>query len=154
MLQKLVKNLETLVGDTKSPIYIEFLKYLMVTHLLLLKNECVKNNLHNVNAKLCTSLLRYCKDIRADKAFLDAGDANRKINSNDLAFMFFNRYIDLWDAIQDPDGNMIQENTDFEGTDIPIPYEIPLPEKNLLSESERDQIRDWVLQVNMDGEVG
>ena len=71
-----------------------------------------------------------------------------------MAFIFFNRYIDLWDAIQDPDGNMIQENTDFEGTDIPVPYEIPLPEKNLLGEPERDQIRDWVLQINMDGGVG
>ena len=138
MLQKLVKNLEGLVNDKNSPILIEFQQYLMVTHLLLLKGECVKNNLNNVNAKLCTSLLRYCKDIRADKAFLDAGDANRKVNSNEMAFIFFNRYIDLWDAIQDPDGNMIQENTDFEGTDIPVPYEIPLPEKNLLSENERD----------------
>lgn len=138
MLQKLVKNLEGLVNDKNSPILIEFHQYLMVTHLLLLKGECTKNNLHNVNAKLCTSLLRYCKDIRADKAFLDAGDANRKVNSNEMAFIFFNRYIDLWDAIQDPDGNMIQENTDFEGTDIPVPYEIPLPEKNLLSENERD----------------
>jgi len=154
MLQKLVKNLEAVVGDKNSPIYIEFHKFLVVTHLLLLKGECVKNNLHNVNAKLCTSLLRYCKDIRADKAFLDAGDANRKINQNDMAFIFFNRYIDLWDAIQDPDGNMIQENTDFEGTDIPVPYEIPLPEKNVLGETERDQIRDWVLQINMDGGVG
>ena len=154
MLQKLVKNLEALVGDKNSPILVEFHQYLMVTHLLLLKGECVRNNLHSVNAKLCTSLLRYCKDIRADKAFLDAGDANRKVNQNEMAFIFFNRYIDLWDAIQDPDGNMIQENTDFEGTDIPVPYEIPLPEKNLLSESERDQIRDWVLQINMDGGLG
>jgi len=154
MLQKLIKNLEGLVGDKNSPIYIEFHKYLMVCHLLLLKGVCTQNNLNNISAKLATSLLRYCKDIRADKAFLDAGDANRKVDSNDLAFIFFNRYIDLWDAIQDPDGAMIQENTDFEGTDIPVPYEIPLPEKNLLSEGERDQIRDWVLQVNMDGGVG
>jgi len=49
---------------------------------------------------------------------------------------------------------MISENTDFEGTDIPIPYEIPLPEKNMLQEGERDQIRDWVLEINMDGNVG
>lgn len=154
MLQKLVKNLEGVVGDKNSPIYVEFHKYLMVCHLLLLKGTCAQHNLNNISAKLATSLLRYCKDIRADKAFLDAGDANRKIESNDMAFIFFNRYIDLWDAIQDPDGNMIQENTDFEGTDIPVPYEIPLPEKNLLSEGERDQIRDWVLQVNMDGGVG
>lgn len=37
MLQKLVKNLESVVGDKNSPIYVEFHKYLMVTHLLLLK---------------------------------------------------------------------------------------------------------------------
>jgi len=122
--------------------------------LLLLKSTCAQNNLNRVNAKLSTSLLRYCKDIRADKAFLDAGNSNRACNQNDLAFIFFNRYIDLWDAIVDPEANMISENTDFEGTDIPIPYEIPLPEKNMLSEAERDQIRDWVLEINMDGGVG
>jgi len=154
MLQKLVKNLETMIGDKKNPIFIEFQKFLMVTHLLLLKSEAARNNLDRVSAKLCTSLLRYCKDIRADKAFYDAGEANRKLNQNDAAFIFFNRYIDLYDAIEDPENNGISENTDFEGTDIPSPYDISLPEKNLLSEGERDQIRDWVLQINMDGGVG
>lgn len=138
MLQKLVKNLEGFQVDKSSPIYQEFFRFLTISHLLLLKSECARNNLDQVSARLCTSMLRYCKDIRADKAFLDAGEANKKIGSNDMAFIFFNRYIDLWDAIVDPDGNMIQENTDFEGTDIPVPYEIPLPEKNLLSEPERD----------------
>lgn len=114
------------------------MRYLMVTHLLLLKSESGKHGLGRVNARLCTSLLRYCKDIRADRAFLDAGQSNRAVNQNDMAFIFFNRYIDLWDAILDPETNMISENTEFEGTDIPVPYEIPLPEKNLLSETERD----------------
>ena len=80
MLQKLVKNLEAAIGDRNSPVFIEFLRFLMITHLLLLKTECAKNNLNRVNAKLCTSLLRYCKDIRADKAFLDAGNACRSVN--------------------------------------------------------------------------
>lgn len=154
MLQKLVKNLEAAVGDKNSPIYQEFMRYLMVANLLLLKGECARNNLNRVSAKLCTSLLRYCKDIRADRAFLDAGQANRAVNQNEMAIIFLNRYIDLWDAIVDPETNMISENTEFEGTDIPVPYEIPLPEKNLLSEAERDQIRDWVLQINMDGDAG
>lgn len=154
MLQKLVKNLETAVGDRNSPVYQEFLRYLTITHLLLLKSECTRNNLNRVTAKLATSLLRYCKDIRADKAFLDAGNACRAVNQNDMAFIFFNRYIDLWDLIVDPDANMIPESGEFEGTDIPAPYDIPLPEKNLLSEADRDQIRDWVLQINMDGGVG
>jgi intraflagellar transport protein 172 len=71
-----------------------------------------------------------------------------------MAFIFFNRYIDLYDAIEDPDANTIQENTDFENSDIPSPYEISLPEKNLMPSHERDRIRDWVLEINMDGNVG
>merc|ERR1719215_1753684 len=30
-------------------------------------------------------------------------EANRSVNQNDMAFIFFNRYIDLWDAIVDPE---------------------------------------------------
>ena len=40
MLQKLVKNLEEAIGDKNSPVYTEFLRYLTITHLLLLKSEC------------------------------------------------------------------------------------------------------------------
>jgi intraflagellar transport protein 172 len=154
MLQKLIKNLEEMVGDRSNPIFVEFMKYLMVTHLLLLKSEAQRNRLDRVSAKLCTSLLRYCKDIRADKAFMEAGDANRKIQQNDMAFIFLNRYIDLYDAIEDPENNPISDNADFEGTDIPSPYDISLPEKNLIGENDRDKIRDWVLQINMEGDVG
>ena len=39
MLQKLVKNLEKTIGDRSNPILAEFMKFLMVTHLLLLKSE-------------------------------------------------------------------------------------------------------------------
>ncbi len=154
MLQKLVKNLEKTIGDRNSPIFAEFMKYLMVTHLLLLKSEAQKNKLDRVAAKLCTSLLRYCREIRSDKAFLEAGEANRKIKNYDMVFIFFNRYIDLYDAIEDPDNNGITDNQEFEETDIPSPYDIALPEKNMLSPQERDKIRDWVLEINMDGNVG
>ena len=40
MLQKLIKNLEQNIGDKSNSIFQEFMKYLMVTHLLLLKTEC------------------------------------------------------------------------------------------------------------------
>lgn len=148
MLQKLVQNLEQ---GAKNTHYHEFHKYLMVVHLLLLKGECTRKQLPRVAAALATSLLRYSKDIRADQAFLDAGNANRRSGANDMAYIFFNRYIDLYDAIEDPENNGISDNQDFEETDIPSPYEIALPEKNLLSATERDEIRDWVLEVNMDG---
>ena len=39
MLQKLVKNLDLMVQEKSNPVYAEFMKFLMVTHLLLLKGE-------------------------------------------------------------------------------------------------------------------
>ena len=147
-------NLKEAVGDPNNAIYIEFYRYMMVTHLLLLKDEVAKNRLDRVQARLCTSLLRYSKDIRADKAFLDAGQANKKISNNDMAVIFLNRYIDLYDAIEDPETNGITENAEFEETDIPSPYDISLPEKNMMSADQRQAILDWVLEINMDGNVG
>jgi intraflagellar transport protein 172 len=119
-----------------------------------MKQECTQHGLTAVQAKLCASLLRYTKEIRADKAYFDAGSACRKATLNDSAFIYFNRYIDLYDAIDDPDNAGGIDNTEFENTDIPSPFEIPLPEKNIISPEERDLIRDWVLEINMDGSVG
>merc|ERR1712127_822391 len=148
MLQKLVKNLEQTIGDRGNPVFAEFMKFLMVTHLLLLKTEAQRSRLDRVTARLCTSLLRYCKEIRSDKAFFDAGEANKKNKSYDMAFIFLNRYIDLYDAIEDPDNNGITNNDEFEETDIPSPYDIALPEKNFLSAAERQKILDWILEIN------
>lgn len=138
MLQKLVKNLEQTVGDRNNPVFAEFMKFLMVTHLLLLKGEAQKHRLDKCCSKISTSLLRYCKEIRSDKAFHDAGEANKKAGNYDMAFIFLNRYIDLYDAIEDPENNGITDNAEFEETDIPSPYDIALPEKNFLSSQDRD----------------
>lgn len=70
-----------------------------------------------------------------------------------MAFMFYNRYLDLYDAIEDPEGAGITDNSDFSETDIPSPYDIPLPEKNIVSVDDRDSIRDWVLNINMNNSV-
>jgi len=78
MLQKLIKSLEETVGDRRNPVFAEFMKFLTITHLLLLKEETQRLGLDQITAKICVSLLRYCKDIRADKAFYDAGEACRK----------------------------------------------------------------------------
>lgn len=86
-----------------------------------MKMDCQKHNLSGVNAKLTASLLRYTKEIRADKAYHDAGEANRNANLNEAAFIYFNRYIDLYDAIDDMDNAPGFDNEPFEDTDIPLP---------------------------------
>jgi len=30
-------------------------------------------------------------------------------------------------------------------SDIPSPYDVPLPEKNFISEKDKEEIRDWCL---------
>jgi len=149
----LIETLEVQV-DRNNPIFIEFFRYLVITHLQLMKSDCQKHNLTGVQAKLTSCLLRYTKEIRADKAYHDAGSACRAAGLNDAAFIYFNRYIDLYDVIDDPDNAGGLDNTAFENTDIPSPFEIPLPEKNIINSGERDQIRDWVLEIKVDDSVG
>jgi intraflagellar transport protein 172 len=54
----------------------------------------------------------------------------KKLKWDNMAFMFLNRYIDLADAIDDENGDML-DNADFVNTDIP--FEINLPPKKYLS---------------------
>lgn len=93
------------------------------------------------------ALLRYCDLIRLDKLYYDAGMACKNTNVG-MAFTLLNRYLDIFEVIDDPDSNNLGDNTDFETTDIPSPYDVPLPEQNLISENERESIRDWLLQIS------
>lgn len=65
MLKRLCENLELQV-DPNSPIFQEFNRYLLITHLLLQKQEANKAGLKALHYKLCVSLLRYTADIRVD----------------------------------------------------------------------------------------
>ena len=148
MLQKLCENLELQV-DPSSNIYQEFNRYMLITHLVLMKGEARAGNMKNLYYRLCVSLLRYTLEIRVDQAFHDAGQAARAIGQDEMGFILLNRYLDLYDAIDDPDSASL-DNTQFEGTDIPSPYDVPLPEKNFLPADQKEEIGDWVLQMNMD----
>ena len=45
-----------------------------------------------------------------------------------VAFVCFNRYLDIADAIEDG-VNMLPDNAEFEGTEVP--FRVKLPKKNL-----------------------
>ena len=77
-------------------------------------------------AKLSTSLLRYTDIIPADKAFYEAGMHCKSVGWENMAFVFFNRFLDLSEAIEEGSTDMI-DNSDF--TDTDIPFEVPLPEQ-------------------------
>ena len=53
------------------------------------------SELRPLAAKLAMSLLRYTTDLPCDKFFYLAGKACQKLKLNNMAFVFFDRYLDL-----------------------------------------------------------
>ena len=67
-----------------------------------------------------------------------------------MAFVFLNRYLDLYDAIEEGSLDML-DHSDFAETDIP--YEVPLPEHPHIAPDEHESVKEWVLAVSMDQKV-
>jgi len=106
----------------------------MVSHLLNLKNIYEKKDMTLLYAKISVAILRYCDLVRLDKLYYEAGVACQKQNYQSLAFMFLNRYLDIYEVIEDPDNNTLGDNADYANTDIPSPYDVLRPEKNFVSQ--------------------
>ncbi|KAI9137410.1 hypothetical protein BKA69DRAFT_1032603 [Paraphysoderma sedebokerense] len=142
MLKKYISN-----NGNSSP---EIRLYLLIAHFLTLKMTCeTKQDLIPFATKLTISLLRYTHIIPADNAFYEAGRLSKNAGMENMAFVCFNRFIDLSDAIEDGDTSML-ENNEFENTDIPTDVclpKVPFPEKL------REEIRDWILSVSLDKKV-
>lgn len=145
MMFKLVQNLHE--ADAPSASVTEFERFAMIAHLNCLKEQAKLNQLPQLVAKICTSLIRYAGDVPADKAYYEAGVACKEVNATNMAFVFLNRYLDLAEALEEGDATIL-ENADFENTDVP--YDIPLPKRQYLDEDRRESVRSWVLQSSLD----
>ena len=135
-------------NEPGSPTLQEFHKYLLIAHLVNLKFLYESRpGAQNLHQKITVSLLRYCEFIRLDKVFYEAGMSCQKSNDLGLASVLLNRFLDIADIIDDPDNNNLPEDDEFRITDIPSPYDVNMPMKNMISESENEKIKDWLLQV-------
>lgn len=63
--------------------------------------------------------------------------------------MLLNRYLDINEIIEDPDNNNLPEDDEFAISDIPSPYNVNMPMKNMITEAEKEKIKDWLLEVSM-----
>lgn len=66
-----------------------------------------------------------------------------------MASVLLNRYLDINEIIEDPDNNNIPEDDEFKITDIPSLYDVNMPMKNFVSEAEKENIKDWLLNVTI-----
>lgn len=131
----------------------EFLKALMAAHYQSLRQRLRERNVApELVAKMSVSLCRYCAEFPVDLAFYDAGIDCKNAGMINMSFFFLNRFLDIADAIDDPENAAI-DNTDFMDTDIPSPYDLDLPEQNHISSDKVEEIRDWVLGWSMDQSV-
>lgn len=118
--------------------------------LLSEQQSPVVDHLKILQLKLSIAMLRYIEPLRPDKAFYEAGIACKLWGGTDyekMAFLFLNQYLDITDAIDENDPNLV-DNGVYEGTDIPTNY--ALPNEKYLSNTEQDEVKEWVLAISVD----
>ena len=151
MLHELTENIAKEASQEALHAQDDFNLLLLISHYLATRSACqTQKALQEMAAKLSVSLLRHSDVIPADKAFYEAGVHSREVGWNNMAFVFLNRYLDLYEAIEEGSLDML-DNSDFIDTDIP--FEVPLPESPHLSSQDHEEVKEWVLAVSMDQKV-
>jgi len=148
----LVKVIGALRAAGEAPAVVdEFERIVWVATLAAAKAISAQQGLKQTALKLAIALLKYVADVPADKAFYDAGMACKAGGKLNIAFVLLNRYLDITEAIEEGDQHAGLDNTDFAGTDVP--FEFVIPEKNYLTDSAREKVRDFVLELSMNSSV-
>ena len=151
MFHELVENISKDTSPDSQNAEGDFKLLLLISHYLATRSACqTQKALQEMAAKLSVSLLRHSDVIPADKAFYEAGVHSREVGWSNMAFVFLNRYLDLYEAIEEGSLDML-DNSDFLDTDIP--FEVPLPESPHLSLQDHEEVKEWVLAVSMDQKV-
>ncbi|KAI8903741.1 hypothetical protein EDD86DRAFT_195465 [Gorgonomyces haynaldii] len=137
-------------NTTQQKLLEHFGVYAQIAHLMHVRNQCAKKkDLVVFAAKLSVALLRYTKTIPADVAFMEAGQYCKNAGMNNMAFVCWNRFLDLCEAMEEGDTSML-ENIDFQDTDVPFDLMLSNQPVDL---QKREEIRDWVLQISLDQKV-
>eukprot|EP00983_Pelagomonas_calceolata_P073761 1152272-Pelagomonas_calceolata.AAC.3 len=88
------------------PVFLPSRRYYLAAHYTALANAAKGAELKDVAAQQLTSALRYCGIVPADKAFFEAGIAWKEAGQLSMAFVMLNRYLDLCDAMDEPDSTI------------------------------------------------
>jgi len=139
--------------EDRSPAAVEFHKCLLAAHYQTVRGRLREGQKGpELISRISVALCRYCSEFPVDRAFHEAGIDCKNAGMINMAFFFLNRFLDIADAIDDPDNAAI-DNTDFMDTDIPSPYDLDLPETAHVTGAQVEEIRDWVLGWSMDQSV-
>ncbi|KNC55624.1 intraflagellar transporter 172 [Thecamonas trahens ATCC 50062] len=115
-------------------------QYLLLAHLL-------KGDASQLLVRLSFALLRYAHVLPADRLFYEAGAAAIKAGSVASAFVAWNRFVDIADAMRD--GELVGD-TLFDETDVPRDLFIPEESAAFVPHAEVERIRNWVIEKGME----
>lgn len=146
VLLGLLKNVDLASQEGRK-----FERVLQAAHYSALKSASKEfSPLSGVTTKAAISLLRYSDILPADLCYYEAGLEARSSGLNSEAFVFLNHFLDLEECIEEGDGGLLDVD-DLKATDFPV--EVPLPTKLNLTNSQREEVREWVLAVSMDQKI-
>jgi len=149
MLHKVVIGLRQSGDDSLTA---EFERLLWITQLTAAKAVAEARRSSEALRKISVALLRYIREIPADMAFYEAGMACKGHGDLNMAFVFLNRFLDISEAVEEHDTTSTTlDNSDFADTEIP--FDFPLPEKQHLTDADREKVRDFVLELSMNDKV-
>lgn len=142
-LLNLTKNIEGSV-----PNEIKFQRLLRAAHYSAVKLACQQyKSLSNLSVKLSISLLRYTDILLADRCYYETGIETKKAGLLSEAFVFLNHFLDLEECIQEGDGSILDID-DLRITDFPL--EVPLPVSLSITNTDREEVKEWILAISMD----
>jgi len=122
-------------------------KYLRVVHLSALRRKCEELKLKDLVAHQCVALLRHTELLPVDVAFYHAGQKCKEEERMEMAFVFFNRFVDISDMIEDEEEHI--DEAEFLKTDIPSAIKT-VPKASNFDENTREEVREWALNAGMD----
>lgn len=102
------------------------LETLMAVHYQNLLNVARRHGLKDIAAKCAVTLLKYPDLVPSDKGFYQAGLLCREQGNMNLAFLLFNRYVDIAEAIDSADISMLDQSDLSEADGIPNIDKLPM----------------------------
>ena len=126
----------------------EFERYLEASHFLQLRFLFQQKGEQDLHSRVATSLLTYSDLIPIDRAFYSAGQALKAAGRETFAFAILNKFLDMYEAIEDETELEPLTDGNLEGMDLPEVNDLVLPRSNFLKPAEKDHLRDWLLALS------
>jgi intraflagellar transport protein 172 len=148
MLYKLYTDLRT--SDPHCQFLSELEILLNATHFYMLRLQSGNVNVPQLYLKQAISCLRYANLLPVDKVFYEAGSASKESHIENMAFVCWNRFVDILDIWYSEQGQQSDiDNSDFIMTDIPTPFDTPMPKFSFYTEDKVEEVRQWILEKAM-----